>query len=138
MRLHRDSKVELLKKVPLFARCSTKELRAIAAIADEVRLAEGKQLTRQGDRGREFFILLEGTVEVRKNDRKVDTMGPGDFLGEIALVTHGPRTATVTATSPLDVLVIVGGDFRTLLRKSPDIQVKVLEALAERLAPDSL
>lgn len=138
MRLHRDSKVELLKKVPLFARCSTKQLLQIAAIADEVRLAEGKELTLQGDRGREFFILLEGTVDVRKNNRKVDTMGPGDFFGEIALVTHGPRTATVTATSPLDVLVITGGDFRTLLRKSPEIQAKVLEALAERLVPDSL
>jgi CRP/FNR family transcriptional regulator, cyclic AMP receptor protein len=138
MRLHRDSKVELLKKVPLFARCSTKELRQIAAIADEVRLDEGTRLTHQGDRGREFFVLLEGTVDVHQDDRKIGTRGPGDFLGEIALVTRGPRTATVTATSPLDVLVITGGDFRTLLRKSPEIQVKVLEALAERLERDSL
>jgi CRP-like cAMP-binding protein len=138
VRLHRDSKIELLKKVPLFARCSGKALRQIAGIADEVRLAEGRELTRQGDRGREFFVLVDGTADVRKGSRKVNTLGPGDFLGEIALVTHGPRTATVTTTSAVDALVITGGDFRTLLRKSPDIQAKVLEALAERLAPHSL
>jgi CRP-like cAMP-binding protein len=138
VRLHRDSKIELLKKVPLFARCSGKALRQIAGIADEVQLAEGKELTRQGERGREFFVLLDGTVDVRKGGRKLDTLGPGDFFGEIALVTHSPRTATVTAISTVDALVITGGDFRTLLRKSPDIQAKVLEALGERLAPDSL
>jgi CRP/FNR family cyclic AMP-dependent transcriptional regulator len=138
VRLHRDSKIELLKKVPLFARCSGKALRQIAGIADEVRLAEGRELTRQGDRGREFFVLVDGTADVRKGGRKVNTLGPGDFLGEIALVTHGPRTATVTTTSAVDALVITGGDFRTLLRKSPVVQAKVLEALAERLAPHSL
>jgi CRP-like cAMP-binding protein len=138
VRLHRDSKIELLKNVPLFARCSGKALKQIAAIADEVHLAEGKELTRQGARGREFFVLVDGTADVRKSGRKVDTLGPGDFFGEIALVTHGPRTATVTTTSAVDALVITAGDFRTLLRTSSDIQTKVLEALAERLAPDAL
>lgn len=138
MRLRRDAKVELLKKVPLFGRCSAKDLRRIAAIADEVQLAEGTKLTRQGERGREFFVILEGTVEVRQNGRKLATEGAGEFIGEIALVTDLPRTATVTATSPVDALVITARDFRSLLRDSPDIQGKVATVVAERLAADLL
>lgn len=134
--MHQNSKIQLLKKVPLFARCSIKELRRIATIADEVQLPEGKKLTRQGDRGREFFVLLNGTVHVRKSGRKVRTLGPGDFMGEIALLTQAPRTATVTAASPVEVLVITSRDFRSFLRDSPNVQLKVLQALAERLAAD--
>jgi CRP/FNR family transcriptional regulator, cyclic AMP receptor protein len=136
--LHRDSKVGLLKTVPLFARCSAKELRRIAAIADEVHLPEGKELTRQGTRGREFFILLDGTVDVRKNGRKLNMLGQGDFLGEIALLTQSPRTATATATSPVTALVVTAREFRSLIRDSPAIQLKVLLALAGRLAADAL
>jgi CRP/FNR family cyclic AMP-dependent transcriptional regulator len=138
MRLRRDAKVELLKKVPLFGRCSAKDLRRIAAIADEVQLAEGKNLMRQGERGREFFVILEGTVDVRQNGRKRATRGAGDFIGEIALVTDLPRTATVTAASPVDVLVITARDFRALLRDSPEIQGKVAVVVAQRLAADLL
>jgi CRP/FNR family transcriptional regulator, cyclic AMP receptor protein len=138
VRLRRDAKVELLRKVPLFSRCSKNELRRIAAIGDELELPEGRELTREGDRGREFFVVLAGGAEVRRKGRRVNTLGPGDFLGEIALLTQSPRTATVTASSPVDVLVITGREFRTLLRDSPEIQRKVLGALAERLAPDTL
>ena len=138
MRLHKNAKVELLKGVPLFARCSKKELAEIATIADEIDLPEGKQLTREGGRGREFFILLEGNAEVRRKKRKVGTLGPGDFLGEIALVTKVPRTATVTTASPVRVLVVSEQNFRRLLENSPDVQIEVLEALAERVAATSL
>jgi CRP/FNR family cyclic AMP-dependent transcriptional regulator len=138
VRLRRDAKVELLRKVPLFGRCSKSELRRIASIGDELELPEGRELTREGDRGREFFVLLEGAAEVRRKGRRVNTLGPGDFLGEIALLTQSPRTATVTASTPVDVLVITGREFRTLLRDSPEIQRKVLAALAERLAPETL
>jgi CRP-like cAMP-binding protein len=113
-------------------------LRRIASITDEVRLPQGKTLTRQGAVGREFFIVLEGTVDVEQNGRKVNTLGPGDFFGEIALLTKRPRSATVTAASPLETLVMTGRDFRALLREAPAIQAKVLEVLAARLAPDSL
>ena len=138
MRLHKNAKLELLKDVPLFARCSKKELAEIATIADEIDLPEGKELTREGGRGREFFILLEGSADVRRKKRKVGTLGPGDFLGEIALVTKVPRTATVTTTSPVRALVVSEQNFRRLLERSPDVQIKVLEALAERVAATSL
>lgn len=137
MPLRRDSKVDLLKKVPLLARCSTKELRRIAAIADELHVRQGKRLTIQGAVGREFFIVLEGTVDVEQNGRKVNTLGAGEFFGEISLLTQAPRNATVTAASPLHVLVMTGRDFRALLRAAPEIQLKVLQTLAERVAPDS-
>lgn len=138
MRLHKNAKVELLKTVPLFSRCSKQELGEIATIADEIDLPEGKQLTKEGGRGREFFVLLEGNADVRRKKRKIKTLGPGDFLGEIALVTKVPRTATVTTSSPVRVLVVSEQNFRRLLKRSPDVQIKVLEALAERIATTSL
>jgi CRP/FNR family transcriptional regulator, cyclic AMP receptor protein len=138
MRLHKNAKVELLKGVPLFARCSKRELEEIATIADEIDLPEGKQLTKEGGRGREFFVLLEGEADVRRKKRKVKTLGPGDFLGEIALVTKVPRTATVTTSTPVRALVVSEQNFRRLLERSPDVQIKVLEALAERVAATSL
>jgi CRP/FNR family transcriptional regulator, cyclic AMP receptor protein len=138
VRLHKDAKLELLKGVPLFARCSKKELADIAQIADEIDLSEGKQLTKEGGRGREFFVLVEGSADVRRKQRKIGTLGPGDFLGEIALVTKVPRTATVTTTSPVRALVVSEQNFRRLLERSPQVQIKVLEALAERVAATSL
>ena len=138
MRLHRDAKIDALKQVPLFSRCSKKELGEIARIADEIDLREGKVLTREGGRGREFFVLLDGSADVRRNNRKIKTLGSGDFLGEISLVTKAPRTATVTTTSPVRALVVSEQNFRRLLENSPQVQVKVLEALAERLAATSL
>jgi CRP/FNR family cyclic AMP-dependent transcriptional regulator len=138
LRLRKDAKIELLKGVPLFARCSKKELAAIAQIADEIDLADGKQLTKEGSRGREFFVLVEGSAEVKRKRRKIGTLGAGDFLGEIALVTKVPRTATVTTTSPVRALVVSEQNFRRLLERSPDVQIKVLEALAERVAASSL
>jgi CRP/FNR family cyclic AMP-dependent transcriptional regulator len=138
LRVRKDAKIELLKGVPLFARCSKKELAAIAQIADEIDLADGKQLTKEGSRGREFFVLVEGSAEVKRKRRKIGTLGAGDFLGEIALVTKVPRTATVTTTSPVRALVVSEQNFRRLLERSPDVQIKVLEALAERVAASSL
>jgi CRP/FNR family transcriptional regulator, cyclic AMP receptor protein len=138
VRARRDSKVALLKTVPLFERLSAKDLASVASITDQVELKEGRELTREGERGREFFVLLDGTAEVRRKGRKVNTLERGDFLGEIALLTHSPRTATVTATSPIQALVITAPDFRSLLRRSPQLQIKVLAALAERLAPEVL
>ena len=138
MRLGKDVKVELIRRVPLFSNCSRKELAEIASIADEIDFGAGKELIREGDRGLEFFVLLDGNARVTKGGSEVNTLGSGDFFGEIALVSKVPRTATVTATSPVRVLVVTDRDFRTLLEDSPQIQLKVLEALAERLAPASL
>lgn len=134
--LRRNQKVELLRKVPLFARCSNKQLAEIATLADEIDLREGKELTREGARGREFFVLLEGQVDVTKGGKGINALGPGDFFGEIALVAPSAlRTATVTARSPVRVLVVTAQNFRRLLGTSPEIRIKVLEALAERVSP---
>jgi len=107
-------------------------------LADEIDLREGKEMTRQGAPGREFFVLLEGTADVKKNGRRVNTLGPGDFFGEIALVSREPRTATVIATSPVRALVITDRSFRRLLDDAPRVQTKVMEAMAKRLAPETL
>jgi CRP-like cAMP-binding protein len=138
VQLRTDAKVDLLRRIPLFSQCSKRELRAISSIADEIDLKEGKELTRQGRLGREFFVLIDGTADVRKNNRKVASLKGGDFFGEIALVHQTPRTATVTATSPVRALVIMERDFKRLLGEQPEIQRKVLVALAERLGPSTL
>jgi CRP/FNR family cyclic AMP-dependent transcriptional regulator len=136
--LRRNEKVEWIRHVPLFSQCSKRELAQIAGLADEIDLRQDKVMIREGERGREFFVLLEGTAEVTKDGRKINTLGPGDFFGEIALVSDSPRTATVTATSPVHTLVVTDRAFRRLLDDVPEIQRKVLLALAERLAPASL
>jgi CRP/FNR family cyclic AMP-dependent transcriptional regulator len=138
VRLGGNQKIDLIRKVPLFARCSRAELKEIALLADEIDLHEGKEMTREGAPGREFFVLLEGTADVKKNTRRVNTLGPGDLFGEIALVSREPRTATVIATSPVRALVITDRSFRRLLDDAPQVQTKVMEAMAERLAPETL
>jgi CRP-like cAMP-binding protein len=136
--LRRDAKIELLKRVPLFAGCSKKELGEIALVADEIDMGAGQVLTTEGDSGREFFVLVDGAADVRRNGRKVSTLGSGDFFGEIALVSDRPRTATVTTTVPVRLLVVTDRAFRELMRKVPSIQLKVLTALADRLAADAV
>ena len=138
MRLGRNSKIDLIKGVPLFASASKQELGEIASIADEIDLPEGKVLIKEGDTGREFFVLIEGTAEVARGGKKVASIGPGDFFGEIALISRTPRNATITTTSPVRALVITDRAFRQLLDHSPQIQIGVLSALAERLAPTTL
>jgi CRP-like cAMP-binding protein len=136
--LRKDAKMEAIKRVPLFANCSKRELARVASIADELALPEGKELIREGDRGREFFVLLDGTVEARQGNRKLRTMNAGDSFGEIALIARTPRTATVVAKTPVRVLVVTDRAFSALLEEAPQIQLKVLQSLAERLAPAHL
>jgi len=138
MKLGRNSKIDLIKGVPLFASASKQELAEIAGIADEIDLPEGKVLIKEGDTGREFFVLIEGTAEVARGGRKVASIGPGDFFGEIALIAKTPRNATITTTSPVRTLVITDRAFRQLLDHAPQIQIGVLTALAERVAPTTL
>jgi CRP-like cAMP-binding protein len=133
VRLGKDKKIELIKHVPLFARCTRKELAEIAALADEIDIPEGKTIIREGDRGREFFVLLDGGAEVIRGGHRVANLAKGDFVGEIAVIARIPRTATVKTTAPTRALVITDQAFRGLLRRSPDINLKVLEALAERV-----
>jgi CRP-like cAMP-binding protein len=137
LRLRKNEKVELIANVPLFAGLSKTELAKVAAIADEIDVPEGKVLMRQGERGREFFVLLDGEAEVRRNGRKLATRRAGEFLGEIALVSDRPRVATVTATKALHALVIRDVEFRALINRTPQIALKVLEAFADRLPADA-
>jgi CRP/FNR family transcriptional regulator, cyclic AMP receptor protein len=136
MRLGNNAKVDLLKSVPLFAGCSKKELEALAVIADEIDLREGATLTREGQPGREFFVLIEGEVEVTQEGEEIARLGAGDWFGEIALLTKASRTATVTASSPVRVLVVTDRAFRQVLETTPSIAVKMLERVGERLAHD--
>jgi CRP-like cAMP-binding protein len=137
VRLRKDAKTDLIKQAPLFAHCSRRELGAISEIADEIDLKEGKELTREGKPGREFFVLVEGTADVIRNGRKQRTLHAMDFFGEIALIHQSPRTATVKATSPVRALVITERNFRRLMTEQPEIQRKVLAALAERVGPST-
>ena len=137
MALRRNAKVDLIKSVPLFEHCSRRDLAEVAAIADEIDLPEGKELTQEGSPGREFFVLVEGDAAVRKGNRRINRLGPGDFFGEIALVNEQPRTATVVAETPVRALVITARSFKRLLSEQPQIQGKVLSAIAARLSPDS-
>jgi CRP/FNR family cyclic AMP-dependent transcriptional regulator len=133
--LRKNAKLELIKRVPLFGGCSRRELDEIAAIADELSIAEGTELTHEGATGHEFLVLIDGSADVRRKGRTINTLGAGDFLGEIALITGAPRTATVVTTAPSRMLVVTARDFRSLLRHMPSLQAKVLEAVASRL-PD--
>ena len=137
MALGRNTKIDLLKRVPLFAGCSKVELQKLAAIADEIDLRDGTELTREGRPGREFFVLIDGTVAVTQEGERVAELTSGDWIGEIALLTNAPRTATVTATSPVRVLVITDRAFRQVVETTPSIAVKMLERIGERLAHDA-
>jgi CRP-like cAMP-binding protein len=138
MRLHKDTKIDLLKAVPLFAGCSKTELQRIASLADELDLGESATLIREGERGREFIVVVEGTVDVTRQGKKIRELGAGDFIGEIALVSDVPRTATVTATSPVRLLVVTDRAFRGLVEQMPSIATKVLQSLGERLHADAV
>ena len=137
MALGRNAKIELLKRVPLFAGCTKKELEALAVIADELDLDEGTTLTKEGQTGREFFVLVDGTVCVTRGKDVVGELGAGAWFGEIALLARIPRTATVKSTSRVRVLVVTDRSFRQVVERTPSIAVKMLEELGGRLAQDA-
>jgi CPA1 family monovalent cation:H+ antiporter len=130
--LRKNAKIDLLRSVPLFAECSKSELGAIAALADEVPFAAGSTLITQGERGREFIVIVEGDVEVRRNGRAVPIRGGSEFFGEMALLTKEPRNATVVALTPVRTLVITDRAFNGLLAEQQSIQAKLLRSLAAR------
>ncbi len=135
--MRRDEKLQRIATVPLFARCSKRELVQVGALADEVELPEGTVVAHEGAYEREFFVLIGGSAEVSRQGKVIAKLGPGDWFGEIALLHNAPRNATVTATAAIDALVVSQKDFSSLLATSPRIQGKILEVLAERLAPSS-
>ncbi len=136
--LHRDHKIDLIRTVPLFGGCSKKELKQIASMADEIDFKPGKVLIREGTPGREFFVLVRGKADVSRGGKLVDTVGPGAFFGEMALLTEEPRNATVTTVTEVDTLVLTAANFKRLVTTNPLIGLKVMRAVAERVPPEAL
>jgi CRP/FNR family transcriptional regulator, cyclic AMP receptor protein len=127
-----DTKLDVLRRLPVFAGASANELRQIASHVDEIDVPAGHRLTRDGDRGREFVVLVEGSATVENDGRVIATLGDGDFLGEIALLLYTQRTATVTTTTPSRLLVMTDRTFRTLVDDVPAFSRRVWSAAAAR------
>ena len=128
-----DTKADALGRCPFFADLSRSELRELAKVTEDMEVEEGKSLTREGAAGSEFFVIVDGEVAVTKDGSEIRTMGEGDFFGEISLLEDRPRTATVTAKTPLRFFVLTRQNFRALLAKQPELEEKVTSALEERL-----
>ena len=129
---------ERLAQIPLFAGLSKKELAAVSSLATRLDLPAGKELTKQGETGQEFVIVLDGQVDVVIDGNVVASRGPGEYFGEIALLSERPRTATVVSTTPVAVEVIGRREFRALVEDQPAIEAQLQAAMAERLEADDL
>ena len=125
--------VELLASVPLFQGCTKKELRVIADAAKEVHHTAGSVIAREGDSGMGFFLILDGTAKVSIGGRTKAKLGHGDYFGEIALLDEGPRSATVSAETDIELLGLTAWTFRRLVAQNPSIAPKLLKVMGERL-----
>jgi CRP/FNR family transcriptional regulator, cyclic AMP receptor protein len=132
-----DTKADALGRCPFFTGLSRNELLELAKVTEDLEVEEGKALTREGQSGSEFFVIVDGEVSVTKDGSEIRTLGPGDFFGEIALLEDTPRTATVIAKTPLRFFVLTRQAFRSLLAHQPELEQKVTEALEERLRGSS-
>jgi len=128
-----DTKIACLRRAPLFADMTKRELGEVARLADDLEAQPGAVLAREGETGQEFFVVVDGEVEFTRQGKKLPIDGPVDFFGEVSLVEHVPRLATVTATTPLQFFVLGHREFHRLMDDNPRIERKVLRALARRL-----
>ena len=131
--LKSDARIELLRNVWLFERCTKRELEGLASLATPVDLPAGKTLALQGERGEEFFVIASGKVEATRDKVVIGTLGPGSFFGEMSLLERLPRVATVTTTEPTTVLVLTARAFDELIASMPTVDRKMLIVLANRL-----
>ncbi|MEZ5183099.1 MAG: cyclic nucleotide-binding domain-containing protein [Acidimicrobiales bacterium] len=129
----RTKHLEHLAEIPLLSALSKRDLGRIAKASNEITVEAGHVLVDQGDAGREAFVIVEGTASVHRNGRKVGELGPGDAIGELALLDHGPRTATVTATTTLTALVLSAREFAGVIEEVPGLAQKLLGQLAARV-----
>jgi CRP-like cAMP-binding protein len=129
----KSAHAELLGRLPLFSGCTKRELKDIASLTTEVSFAKGAVLTKQGDPGDECFVIADGRVDVSIDGTSFAELGPGQIVGEMSLLDHGPRTATVTAKTDVDVLVLNPMEFATMLDGAPAVAKKLLHSLAQRL-----
>jgi len=128
-----DPRSELLESLPLFSGCSPRELEAIGRLADETTVPAGTILTREGQPGHECFVLLEGRADVRVGRKLVARIGPGEIVGEMALLESEPRTATVVTKTPVRTLVMTRPSFTAVLEQAPSFARRVMRTLARRL-----
>jgi CRP/FNR family cyclic AMP-dependent transcriptional regulator len=129
----RDKHLEHLAEIPLFSALSKRDLQRIAKASNEIQREAGTVLVDQGDAGREAFVIIEGSATVKRNGRKVGTLGPGDAIGELSLLDHGPRTATVSADTTITLLVLSAREFAGILEEVPGLAQKLLAQLATRV-----
>jgi CRP-like cAMP-binding protein len=128
-----DTKVEALRRAPLFEDLSRKELVQLARVSEDLEVPPGKVLCKEGEVGQEFFVIVEGQAEVTRGGRRFATPAGGEFFGEIALLQEIPRMATVTAKTSLRFFVLKRRDFRRLIEQNPSVERKVMRALARRV-----
>jgi CRP-like cAMP-binding protein len=132
--LAQDAKVAALSRAPLFEGLTKQELVQLARMSDDLEVPAGQVLCREGEIGREVFVIVDGEVTVARRGKRPVTGRAGEFFGEISIVEHLPRTATVTAKTPVRLFVLTGQSFRSVLHECPGVERKVLVALARRLA----
>ena len=132
-RVSQDDKIDRLEEVGLLAECSRRQLRAIARISEVIEVPEDTVLARSGAAGDEFFLILDGSARVEVSPRKRSRLKPGEYFGEMSLLDGGPRSASVSAETPLRLLVIKRRDFNTLLREAPELTQSLLATLSRRL-----
>lgn len=137
MRPRRDAKAELIRSIPLFADCKADEVAEVAAIADEIDLPAGKEVVVEHADGQEFVVIIEGQAVVTSGGTAIATLGPGQWFGEVALLTGQPRNASVVASTPLRALVIARHRFTQLLEHAPGIRETIEAFVADRQPPTS-
>jgi CRP-like cAMP-binding protein len=130
----RDAYIEHLTQVPLFSACGKDELRKLSRRTTDIPIVEGHVLVKEGDRGLEFFVIVEGRAKVSRRGRKVGELGPGDFFGELALLIDSKRNATVTALTPMEAIVLSRREFEAALADAPRMTRKIMSGMAARLA----
>ncbi len=128
-----DSIVAALGRVPLFSGLSTDDLTTLALVTSRRSLEVGMVLTTEGEVGEEFYVIERGVVTITAREQLLRTLGPGDFLGEIAILFNSTRTATAVATEPGSLLVLPKADFLELLAANTSIEDKILTTASERL-----
>jgi CRP/FNR family cyclic AMP-dependent transcriptional regulator len=129
----RDEKLDLLRRIPIFAGFDKRRLERLGMLADEIDVPAGKALMRQGEIGSDMMVIVSGRVAVERDGERLNTLGSGDFFGEIALLDGGPRTATVTTEEPSRLLVLNHREFHALMDEFPEVAGQVLTALADRI-----
>ena len=125
--------LEPLKNVALFSSCSTKDLEKIAKAGEPITMAAGTTIVDQGQTGREAFVVLDGTVIVKRNNKKVATLGAGTVVGELSLLDHGPRTATVICETDCELLLLSQRHFMAVVDDVPALSHKLLSSLASKI-----